>query len=161
MRPTRTPPEVVELFRQMRHLRWIVLQGESAPSARKFVELSTTPDRFGDPFAHVHYEASDFDRETYAFSRRLFEKFANATAARDAELDPVEQYDSAAHHIGTCRMGRDARDSVVDEFGRIHGLRNLFVIGGANLPGIGAVQPTLTMVALALRSARYIAEQIR
>jgi choline dehydrogenase-like flavoprotein len=52
------------------------------------------------------------------------------------------------------------RDSVVDPFGKIHESRNLFVVGGGNFAGTsGAVNPTLTIVALALRTAGYIADQ--
>jgi choline dehydrogenase-like flavoprotein len=156
----KTGSEIVKLMGQMRHWRVLFLQGESAPSAQKFVTLSEKRDRFGDPFAHIQYASSDFDRETYRFGRQIFDKFVAATAADDAVLDRVDRYDNAAHHVGTCRMGVDERDSVVDGFGRVHGSPNLFVIGGSNFAGIGAVQPTLTMVALAIRSAHYIVDQV-
>jgi choline dehydrogenase-like flavoprotein len=56
-------------------------------------------------------------------------------------------------------MGADAAVSVTDEIGRVHGTTNLFVGGGAIfVGGSGAVQPTLTMTALALRTADYISD---
>jgi choline dehydrogenase-like flavoprotein len=57
-------------------------------------------------------------------------------------------------------MGRGARDSVVDQFGKIHGTPNLFVVGGSNFVGPSAVNPTLTMVALAVRTAEYVLDQL-
>jgi choline dehydrogenase-like flavoprotein len=58
-------------------------------------------------------------------------------------------------------MGRDIRDSVVDQYGRLHGSSNVFVTGGCTFVGTsGAVNPTLTMVALALRTAEFIDDQL-
>lgn len=155
----KTAEEIVEAYRQMRHWRGPYLIGETAPSAKKYVTLSDQRDRFGDPFAHAHYESSDFDRETHRFGQQLFHTFAAATGADDAHLAEVHAYDSAAHHVGTCRMGVDICDSVVDMFGRAHGSPNLFVVGGSTFPSMGALPPTLTMVALAVRTARYLLAQ--
>ncbi|WP_431978151.1 GMC oxidoreductase [Rhodothermus marinus] len=57
-------------------------------------------------------------------------------------------------------MSERPEAGVVDSFGRVHGTQNLFVGGGAIfVGGSGAVQPTLTMVALALRTADYLLDQ--
>jgi choline dehydrogenase-like flavoprotein len=67
---------------------------------------------------------------------------------------------SGGHHMGGCRMGRNVRESVVDQYGRLHGSSNVFVTGGCTFVGSsGAVNPTLTMVALALRTADFIGDQ--
>lgn len=155
----KTAAEVVEAYRQMRHWRVMFLQGETMPGATKYVTLSDQRDRFGDPFAHVHYESSDFDLETHGFARQLLQKFAAATGADDVQFVDVHRYNSGAHHAGTCRMGVDPRDSVVDTFGRVHGSPNLFAAGGSIMPSMGALQPTLTMAALAVRTARYLLAQ--
>jgi choline dehydrogenase-like flavoprotein len=52
------------------------------------------------------------------------------------------------------------RDSVVDQFGKIHGTSNLFVVGGSNFVSPSAVNPTLTMVALAIRTTEYIVDRL-
>ena len=156
----KTGPAVVDAYRHVRHWRVISLIGETVPTARKYVTLAKGRDRFGDPFAHVQYESADFDVATHGFARRIFDQFAAATGADDADLPPVGGYFSAGHHLGTCRMGTDERDSVVDRLGRVHGSPNLFVAGGSTFPGAGAVHPTLTMVALTIRAARYIGDQL-
>jgi choline dehydrogenase-like flavoprotein len=56
-------------------------------------------------------------------------------------------------------MGQRVGESVVDSFGKVHGSSNLFVVGGSNFVASGAVNPTLTMLALALRSADFIGDQ--
>ena len=63
----------------------------------------------------------------------------------------------AVHLLGTCRMGNDPRTSVVDKFHRSHDVANLFVSDGSQFTTGAAENPTLTIVALALRQADHIA----
>ena len=140
--------------------RVLYLHAESEPSAAKYVTLSPQRDRFGDPFAHVHYEWSAFDHETHAFAGALFDKFAAASGATEASLNAPDSYFSGNHHMGTCRMGRGPSESVVDSFGRVHGSPNVFVVGSSTFPGSGAVNPTLTIVALAMRTADHLLQTI-
>jgi choline dehydrogenase-like flavoprotein len=60
------------------------------------------------------------------------------------------------HILGTVRMGDDRETSVVDGYGRAHDVPNLFVIDGSVMPTSGAVNPTATVAALALRNAEAI-----
>ena len=59
--------------------------------------------------------------------------------------------------MGTTRMGSSSRDSVVDSDCRVHGYDNLFVAGSSVFPSTGYANPTLTIVALALRLADTLA----
>jgi choline dehydrogenase-like flavoprotein len=157
----RTGPEITDELKEMRHWCVLNLHAESLQSPKKFVALSSTRDRWGDPFAHVHYESSAFDHETHRFAQQIFDKFVAATHADHAELGGVDDgYFSAYHHMGTCRMGVDAGDSVVDRVGRVHGISNLFVIGSSNFTSPGTVNPTLTIVALAIRAGEYVADHV-
>jgi choline dehydrogenase-like flavoprotein len=154
--------EILEDFEVMKRARTLGLHCESTPSAIKLVRLSEEKDRFGDPFAHLHYDLADIDFETHGFGRTLFDRFVRATKATDArfEDDPIV-FSSGAHHMGTCRMGSDPKSSVVDPQLRVHGSPNLFVVGGASFVGCsGAVHPTLTMTALAIRASDFILDQL-
>jgi choline dehydrogenase-like flavoprotein len=153
--------DVLERLRPMLHRRQISLHAESAASERKFVTLSRKKDRFGDPFAHVQYEPAPLDDETYEFAHTIFDRFARATGAGEAHLPERIVFDSGAHHMGTCRMGENEKDSVVDSFGRVHGVPNLYVAGAGNFVGTsGAANPTLTVAALAIRTADHILKQL-
>ena len=156
----RTGSEVVEFLNARRHWRFIVMQAESTPGPQKYVTRSTQRDRFGDPYVHVHYEATALDHETYRFGRELFDRFMAATGADEGKFASTKSFASGHHHMGTCRMGHGVRDSVVDQFGKIHGIPNLFVVGGSNFVSPGAVNPTLTMVALAIRTTEYIVDRL-
>lgn len=68
--------------------------------------------------------------------------------------DPV--YTDASHHIGAARMSSDPRRGVVDGECKVHGVRNLFVAGSAVFPTSGHANPTLTVVALAIRLAEHL-----
>ncbi|HZK73855.1 MAG TPA: GMC family oxidoreductase [Clostridia bacterium] len=67
---------------------------------------------------------------------------------------------SAYHPMGTCRMGKDPRSSVVDEQGRAHDLPGLVITDASVLPGSTYVNPQITIMALAARSARRLAAEL-
>ena len=71
------------------------------------------------------------------------------------ELDDLH-YTHASHHIGTTCMSDDPRTGVINSDCRVHGIRNLFIAGSSIFPTSGYANPTLTIVALALRLAEHL-----
>ena len=65
-----------------------------------------------------------------------------------------------AHQAGTMRFGTDPQTSVLDLNCRAHEVDNLYVVDGGFFPSIGAVNPTLTIIANALRVADHLAERL-
>jgi len=61
------------------------------------------------------------------------------------------------HHMGTTIMSRDPNAGVVDSDCRVHGVANLFIAGSSVFPTSGYVNPTLSLVALAVRLGRHLA----
>ncbi|HWH80822.1 MAG TPA: GMC family oxidoreductase [Burkholderiaceae bacterium] len=155
-RDWRSAADILEAMRPVLNCRSITFNAEVRPSPVKYVELGGESDRFGDPFLHLHYELDDFDHQTYAFAGDIGKRFAGALAAESLDIVPIEQFWSAHHHLGTCRMGTDRRDSVVDSYGAVHETGGLYVCGGGTFVTPTALQPTLTMVALAIRTADCI-----
>jgi choline dehydrogenase-like flavoprotein len=66
----------------------------------------------------------------------------------------------ATHNLGTARMSERPEDGVVDRFGRAHDVPNLFVSDGSVMTTGAAANPTLTIVALAIRQGEHIAREI-
>jgi choline dehydrogenase-like flavoprotein len=66
------------------------------------------------------------------------------------------RYTDASHHIGTTRMSDDPRTGVVDRNSKVHGVDNLFIAGSSVFPTSGYANPTLTIVALAIRLAEHL-----
>ena len=65
-------------------------------------------------------------------------------------------YGGAGHVMGTYRMGTDPNTSVVDSFQRSHDHANLYLVGSGTFPTVGTANPTITLSALALRTADSI-----
>lgn len=135
---------------------------EAICSEEKFLDLSSEVDRFGDPFARVNYKLNDFDHETHRFARKVYDRFRDGTGAEGGFFPRFEAFSTAWHHMGTCRMGASAANSVVDSNCQVHGIKNLYAVGECSIVGSGgAVNPTLTVAALAIRAAHHIEQSIR
>ena len=151
---------ITDALRPGLNRRSLTFNAESIPGPRKYMDLSGPKDRFGDPFAHVCYELDDFDEETYAAARTLAKRFASALDAEADNIARFNQFWSAHHHLGTCRMGDNMRNSVVDSYGMVHDTQGLYVCGGSTFVTASSLQPTLTMVALAIRTADKIMKDL-
>jgi choline dehydrogenase-like flavoprotein len=67
---------------------------------------------------------------------------------------------TSRHHMGTTRMSPDPDDGVVDEHCRVHGVRNLYVAGSSVFPTSGIANPTLTLIALAMRLSDHLKHEM-
>jgi choline dehydrogenase-like flavoprotein len=65
------------------------------------------------------------------------------------------------HELGTSRMGDDPKTSVLNKWNQSHDIKNLFVVDGSSFVSTGWQNPTMTILALSMRSAEYMAEQMR
>jgi choline dehydrogenase-like flavoprotein len=156
----RNAQEITDALRAGLNRRAITFNAECIPGPGKYVELGDRKDRFGDPFLHVRYELDDFDRETYGVAKQLAQRFGDALHAEAVSVAPIKTFWSAHHHLGTCRMGHNAKDSVVDSLGRVHDTEGLYLCGGSSFVTTTALQPTLTMVALAMRTGDQILQEL-
>lgn len=120
---------------------------------------ATRRNAWGDPLPALHFRDSDAARdlraETEQSLRGLFQRMARAGNGQLLSARPDSFQD---HPAGGCRMGNDPVQSVVDGWGRTHDHENLFIVGAPTCVTAGCANGTLTFVALALRSARAIAE---
>ena len=107
-------------------------------------------DRHGLPVAHVLFSHHENDRRLIAHSARKMDAILRAAGGEDVWANRT------AHLMGTCRMGRDPGTSVVDADGRAHDVPNLVICDGSVFPTSGAVNPSLTIQAIAARTADRI-----
>lgn len=132
-----------------RHLATMGGMAEQLPDPSNRIELDTRRDRFGVPLARIVHS---HDPDTLALQRHVAaegEKIMQAAGANEAWVNVL----SGGHPSGGTPMGRDPASSVTDPFGRIHGIRNLFVTGSGLFPVTAGTSPTFTLMALADRSA--------
>jgi choline dehydrogenase-like flavoprotein len=113
-------------------------------------------DSHGIPAPKITYRLSDNTKAALAHGlRRGKEVMVAAAAFRTLAFGPVRN--TGWHLMGTARMGSDPDRSVVNEWGRSHDVRNLFIVDSSIFVTAGAVNPVSTMQALAL----YIADQMK
>jgi choline dehydrogenase-like flavoprotein len=134
---------------------------ESLPHSQAYIDLDPwTNDAYGVPLARIHAHMDDMAlaREAFIADRALEVLRAMGVETLIEQYGSYDQF-NASHVFGTCRMGNDARDSVVDRDCRSHRWRNLFVVDASVFPSSGGGEaPSLTIEALALRAAGKIAE---
>jgi choline dehydrogenase-like flavoprotein len=151
-------PDFAELMERYDHMAGVLLNGEDLPRASNRVSLhSTRKDQYGlpIPIVHVDEHANDAAMRQHFFrqARGLYETLG---AVAVNECLPL----SAAHNLGTCRMSAQPDDGVVNTFGQTHDIDNLFVSDGSQFTTSTSENPTLTIVALALRQAAYLAGEL-
>lgn len=135
---------------------WIV--GEDMPQETNRVTVDTAVvDQFGLPTPVVHYDdhPNDVAMRDHAYERGI----AIHRAAGAVRSLPTPPYPST-HNIGTNRMSDNPRDGVVNRWGQSHDIPNLFVSDGSQFTTGAAENPTLTIVALAIRQADHIAREM-
>lgn len=141
--------------------------GEQRPNPDSRVTLSDTRDALGLPRSRLAWLLTPDDKASLVRNlRALGGAFAAAGLGRlHIELPDgngwPDELTGGNHHMGTTRMADDPRHGVVDADCRVHGIVNLYVAGSSVFPTCGAANPTLTIVALALRLADHLRERMR
>jgi quinoprotein glucose dehydrogenase len=87
--------------------------------------------------------------------------FDSLVRGSNGKVSALRHGDYLDHPAGGCRMGTDPATSVCDSYGRTHDHENLYVVGAPTLPTGGCTNGTLTFVALTLRSAERIAQDLK
>jgi choline dehydrogenase-like flavoprotein len=136
------------------------IQLECAPNPESRLTLADQRDSLGMPRLNLNWKLSQQDLDSYQrFRIAMFDGLAQMgfpirpiNHDLDAEGWPVSMVPSK-HHMGTTRMHKDVKQGVVDEHCRVHGINNLYVASSSVFPTSGMANPTLTIVALALRIA--------
>ncbi|MBV8095434.1 MAG: GMC family oxidoreductase [Acetobacteraceae bacterium] len=135
---------------------WII--GEDMPQESNRVTLNTNvKDEYGLPVANVHYDDHPNDAAMREHGYRQGSAVYDAVGA--TRIIGVPPYPST-HNVGTNRMSANPRDGVVNRWGQTHDIKNLFVSDGSQFTTGAGCNPTLTIVALAMRQADYIAHQM-
>jgi len=126
---------------------------DEVPDAHNRIAMGRGRDRFGLPRTTIHYTWS---ARIESQLDRIKSQVAGILREMRCRMGSVVTR-PAAHPMGTCRMSRTAATGVVDPDLRVHGIDNLYVCGSAVFPTGGAVNPTLTIAALAHRLGGHLA----
>lgn len=134
------------------HLATMTFVGEGLPDAANRLVLSGRKDRYGFPTARVRHDFGPDSLQAWEAGMKQGKAIFEAAGAYEVWSSRRAQM----HALGGAIMGRSAESSVANSYGQTHEVANLFLAGSSLFPTAGAVNPTFTISALALRSAQYL-----
>ena len=146
---------------------------EQSPEDNNRVTLATETDHLGLPRPQITYDLSEYTKQGMVAAKQAADAlFASMKATQftqppddndpstfvvDIDGKPTRlKYFGSGHVVGTYRMGADKTQSVVDPYSRSWDHSNLYLVGSGTFPTIATGNPTLTIAALALRTANQI-----
>jgi choline dehydrogenase-like flavoprotein len=137
------------------------------PNAQTFCEIDpNVVDRWGIPVLKFHFQWSEAELKQVQHMEDTFASIIETmggTVTRSTR--PIEEKISLGgeiiHEVGAIRMGNDPKSSALNQYCQAHDVKNLFVADAAPFVSNPDKNPTLTIVALAWRTAEYLAEELR
>lgn len=134
---------------------------EQIPSVNSNVMLSNKKDKWGYPISKVNWQVDKKDLEVMD---EWYNLLKNEALGDDdyifthefKDINWNKNFTSAAHHVGTCRMGHDENEGVVDKNLKVFGVDNLYVCDGSIFTTAGNVNNGLTISAFACRLAEHL-----
>jgi choline dehydrogenase-like flavoprotein len=159
MKPGGWGREVTSALDLYDHMTCVWVCGEDLAREQNAITLhGSEKDQYGLPIPIVSKTYHDNDDKLAAHGLKQWRALSEAVGAkRVIDMPPYP----ASHNMGTNRMSAKASDGVVNKWGQAHDVKNLFVSDGSQLTSSGACNPTLTIVALAIRQAGYIADAMK
>ncbi len=132
---------------------------EMLPNKDSFIDLDTQHlDEYGLPRARRQWKLGESDQKLH---QDMTTWCRNILLASKAQIHTENLTPITNHEVGGCRMGNDPRSSVLDSFCRSHDVPNLYVVDASVFPSSSEKNPTLTIMALATRTADHIADRLQ
>jgi len=137
--------------------------GESLARWDNYCEIDPVKkDAWGIPALRVHMTHGPNEHAMMEDAAAAAAEMLEATGARNIVMNSqLAMPGMAIHEVGTARMGKDPKKSVLDSYNQTHDIGNLFVMDGAGFVSSGCQNPTLTMMALAAKSCDHLIERFR
>jgi choline dehydrogenase-like flavoprotein len=137
--------------------------GECLPNHANFVELDKEKvDAWGIPVLKIHCEWSKNESAMRKdMSVTSAEMLASAGARDIGPYADNEPPGFSCHEMGTARMGRDPKTSVLNAYNQAHDVKNLFITDGGAMASSSCVNPSLTYMALTARACDYAVQQLK
>ena len=134
--------------------------GEHLPDQRNFVALDPQAvDAWGIPALRIHIAIRDNEKAMLQDMSNAAAEMLEASGGTNIRTRVNARW--ASHEVGCARMGEDPKTSVLTPFQRLHDVGNVFVMDGSGFASGGYANPTLTMMALAVRSTDHLLEVMR
>lgn len=138
--------------------------GECLPYFENFVELDkSVVDTFGIPVLRINMSWGENEKKMIPDMAVSAAEMLEASGAKNVQpfsaLDRVPGY--GIHEVGVARMGADPKTSVLNQFQQTHDVKNLFVMDGSGFTSSACQNPTLTIMALTVRSCDFLMDELK
>ena len=139
----------------------VTVSFEQVPNLESRVSLSRDKDFFGQNRVELDWALTKFDLASLERTVELFARQIGKMGIGRMRVDiQANDWPAGNYHMGTTRMHQNPKHGVVNADCRLHSVENLYVAGSSVFPTAGAVNPTLTIVALALRLSDHLKDQL-
>ena len=142
---------------------WMGAWGECLPNPENKVKLSSTKkDKWGLPLIEVDFKFGDNEKAMRKDAVRCAEDMLDK-----AGFENIKPFDynppggTTVHEMGTARMGRDSKTSVLNEHNQMHDVKNIFITDGSCMTSGGCQNPSLTYMALTARACDFAVNEIK
>ncbi|RZP08716.1 MAG: GMC family oxidoreductase [Flavobacteriales bacterium] len=144
-------------------------RGESVAMKSNYCEIDPNKvDKYGVPVLRFHYQWTDNEIKQAKHMQDTFEEIIHNMGAISLWNKPGKESNygltkpgQIIHEVGTTRMGSDPKDSVVNEFERLHDVSNVYVVDAGPFVSQADKNPTWTIMALAMRSSEHIVKEFK
>ena len=144
-------------------------RGEMIPNIHSYCEIDpTVVDQWGIPVLRFHFKWTDYEWKQARHMEKTFAEIiegmggkVTGLSAAQREADGISIPGTIIHEVGTVRMGKTVKDSVLNGYTQAHEVKNLFVMDGGSFVSNPDKNPTLTINALAWRGCDYLASEMR
>ncbi|MBV7336999.1 GMC family oxidoreductase [Chloroflexi bacterium TSY] len=138
---------------------------EQIPDPESRITLGDEKDQLGQNQIQLHWKLNAQDMQSMIRAQKLIQREFEQSRLGQLLIQmqgdaPPHRLQGGWHHMGTTRMHRNPKLGVVNEDDSLHETHNVFVAGSSVFPTGGYANPTLTIIALAIRLADYVAAQI-
>lgn len=142
---------------------YMYMQGETIPKATNHVRLSRDQkDQWGIPLLIMSVDYDDNDEKMIRdFLTQSTEMMEHAGCKNIQQHDSKQAPGLDIHEMGGCRMGKDPRTSLLNEWNQLHHCKNVFVTDGAAMTSTGNQSPSLLYMALTARAANYAVSEMK
>ena len=137
--------------------------GEMLPYFENKMTLDrTSPDKWGMPVVLFDAELKENEKKMRLDMANDAKEMLEASGLKNVKIYDNGSYPGMAiHEMGTARMGRDPKTSVLNAHNQIHSVRNVFMTDGAAMTSASCVNPSLTYMALTARAADFAVEELK
>ena len=142
---------------------WLGAWGETLPYDHNRITLDDTQrDQWGLPLVKINFEIGDNEKHMRKDMTASAQEMLHQTGFKDVEgFDYSYVGGECVHEMGTARMGRDPKTSVLNEWNQVHDVPNIFITDGSAMTSSACQNPSLTYMALTARACDYAVQEMK